>query len=248
MIMNKTLGIIGFGRFGQLIAKHLKYHLLVYVSDCLDKSKIAKEIGVVFTSVEECAKKDIVILCVPISKFESVLNQIIPQLKRNATVLDVCSVKEKPCKFMNEYVSKSNCCIGAHPLFGPDTAKNGLKDKKIVLCPISSTQKISKITNFLNQIGLDVIITDPQNHDIEMAKSLALIHFLGRGLNKINVQDVKLATPTHEMFVELVNIVKNDSEQLFKDMQAHNKFARKIRKTLIEELTRIDGELDGIIC
>jgi prephenate dehydrogenase len=242
--MTKTLGIIGFGRFGQLVTKHLKDNMEISVSDLIDKRKMANEMGVVFTNIEKCASNDIVLLCVPISAFEKVLLQIIPFLKTGSTVLDVCSVKESPVKAMEKYVPKYCNCIGTHPLFGPDSAKDGLNGKKIVICPIRVNQ-IRKIKNFLTQFGLEIIETNPEEHDKQMAKSLALIHFLGRGLKHVNVQDVEMATPTHEMFVELVNIVQNDSKQLFVDIQQHNRFTRKIRKSLIQELIKIDGEIDG---
>ena len=241
--MVKTVGIIGFGRFGQLVAKHLKKYFQVFVNDKIDKRKEAEKIGVNFTSLEKCATKDIVLLCVSISDFEDVLRQIIPYLKKETIVADVCSVKEKPVKVMKIFVPKKCECIGMHPLFGPDTAKNGLKGKKIVLCPVR-TKQLMQIKNFLTKLGLIVIVSTPEEHDKQMAKSLALIHLLGRSLNKVGVNDVEMTTPTHEMFLELVNIVKNDSEQLFLDMQRYNRFARDTRKTLINDLIKIDGELD----
>lgn len=159
--MVKSVGIIGFGRFGQLAAKYLKNHFQVFVSDKNDKRKIAENIGVNFTSLEDCAAKNIVLLCVPISDFEDVLKQIIQFLK-DSIVAGVCSVKEKPVNIMKKMVPKDCECIGMHPLFGPDTVKNGLKDKKIVLCPIR-TKKLMKIKNFLSKLGLIVIISHQKN-------------------------------------------------------------------------------------
>lgn len=240
--MVKSVGIIGFGRFGQLIAKHLKDHFQVFVSDKIDKRKIAENIGAKFTSLEKCATKNIVLLCVPISDFEDVLKQIVPFLK-DSVVADVCSVKEKPVNAMEKMVPKDCECIGMHPLFGPDTVKNGLKGKKIVLCPVK-TKRLIEIKNFLSELGLNVIISTPKEHDEQMAKSLGLIHLIGRALNKIGVNNIEMATPTHEMFIELVNIVKNDSEQLFVDMQQYNRYSKDIRKKLIKELIKLDGELN----
>ena len=37
--MRKSLGIIGFGRFGQISAIHLKKYFRVFVSDCIDFSE-----------------------------------------------------------------------------------------------------------------------------------------------------------------------------------------------------------------
>lgn len=240
----KSVGIIGFGRFGQLAAKHLAKHFKVFVSDHIDKRKEAREIGVTFAIAEECASKDIVLLCIPISEFEKVLRQIVPFLKKSALVCDVCSVKEEPVKVMRKLIPKECECIGTHPLFGPDTTKNGLQGKKIVLCPVRTRQLVS-IKNFLKKLGLNIIMTTPKEHDEQMAMSLILIHFLGKALLKMGLERIELATPTHEQLMELVDIVRSDTEQLFVDMQTHNRFARKARKLLIEKLIKIDGELDA---
>ena len=241
--MVTSVGIIGFGRFGQFAATHLKKHFQVFVYNKNDKRKIAENIGVTFVGLEECATKNIVLLCVPISKFEDVLQQIIPFLKKDTIVADVCSIKENPVKVMKEIVPKDCECIGTHPLFGPDSVKNGLENKKIVLCPVR-TKKLIEIKNFLSKLGLTVIISTPEEHDKQMARSLGLIHLLGRSLDKIGVSNVEMTTPTHEMFIELVKIVNNDSEQLFLDMQHYNRFSQGIRKKLLKELTKIDGELN----
>jgi len=251
-VKKKSLGIIGFGRFGQLAAKHLKKHFTeVFVSDHVDKRKEAGRLGVSFVAIDECAGKDVVLLCVPISSFRKVLKTIIPRLKAGALVIDTCSVKEEPVRAMKELIPNKCECIGTHPLFGPDTAKDGVIGKKIVLCPVQKSASrrsiMPHIKRFLTtKLGLTVITTTPKEHDWQMARSLALIHILGTALLRTDVKRVNLTTPTHERLVELVDIVKNDSKQLAIDMQTHNRFARKARKDLIRELKKIDGELEAL--
>lgn len=77
-----------------------------------------------------------------------------------------------------------------------------------------------------------------------MAKSLGLIHLIGRFLTKIGINKVEMTTSIHEMFIELVNIVKSNSEQLFVDMQQYNCYSQDISKKLINELIKLDGELN----
>ena len=227
----KSVGIIGFGRFGQFASNCLRKQFKVFVTDFQDKKNEANKIGVTYTSLEKCSKKDIIILCVPISEFEKVLRQIVPFLKKGALI-------------MEKLIPKDCECIGTHPLFGPDTAKNGLNGKKIVLCPIKTTC-YPQVQKYLKSLGLNVITTSPEEHDKQMAKSLALVHLLGNVILRTGMGKVEMSTPTHEMFIKLVDIVKNESDQHFSDMQKHNKFTRKTRKILINELIRIDGELNA---
>ncbi len=241
--MKSTVGIIGFGRFGQLSAKHLKEHFEVYVCDREKRRDEAKRIGVNISTLQECAGKDIIVLSVPISDFESVVKEMLPNLKPGALVLDVCSVKEYPIKVMDKLIPKECECIGTHPLFGPDTAQNNLKEKKIVLCPIR-TKRLAGIKKFLNELGLKVIVAEPEDHDFQMARSLALIHLLGRALEGIGLEKIEMATSSHEMFLDLMNIANNDSMQLFFDIQRYNRFAKGTRKELIANLTKMDSTLD----
>lgn len=237
-----SVGIIGFGRFGQYVAKCLKDNFAVVVTNRTDRRKEAKRIGVRYTDQKECAKQDIVILCLSISSIEEVLNDVAPFLKKGALVLDTCSVKEYPVAVMQKIIPQYCECIGTHPLFGPDTTKNGIEGKKIALCPIR-TKRLGRVVSFLEKIGLETIVLTPEEHDRQMARSLALIHFFGNALSKIDIKSVDVATATHERLKELVTIVENDSDQLFFDMHHYNRFTQEVRRKLIDELVSIDKRL-----
>ena len=242
--MVKTVGIIGFGRFGKLSATILKPYFDIYIYDNNIDRKTHKNDEFFYVDLKTCASKDVVLLCVPISSFEEVVKNIIPHLKKGSLVIDVCSVKELPVSIMKNNIPEYCECIGTHPLFGPDTIHNSLKGKKIVICPVK-TMKLASIITFLEKLHLTVITISARDHDYQMAKSLALIHFIGRGLDTIGVKKISLATPTHNTFINLIDIVRNDSKQLFLDMHTYNRFTKEVRKNLIYELIKLDGELNG---
>ena len=240
--MNEV-GIIGFGRFGQLAAVHLKNAgMNVFVSDIEDKSMQAEKLNVKFVSFNETVSKEFIIICVPISAFEETLIKAVPLLKKDSIVFDVCSVKEFPARKMRELIPENIECIATHPLFGPDTANDDLDGLSIVLCPVR-TSRFEKVKAFLNSLNLNIIEISPQEHDEQISRSLLMIHFIGKALLKLNVENVVVKTKTHERLLELVNIVRNDSEQLFKDMNCFNSFSAQARKKLIEKLINIDDSL-----
>ncbi|MBN1785587.1 MAG: prephenate dehydrogenase/arogenate dehydrogenase family protein [Candidatus Methanofastidiosa archaeon] len=239
----ESIGIIGFGRFGQLMAIHLKESLEVYVGNRSDKSAIAEEMGVNYAPIAECARKDIVVPCVPISQLEATLRSISGKVREDSLVCDVCSVKIWPAIWMSEILPRQCSILGTHPLFGPDTTKRGLGGKMIALCPIRGVD-IEKVEGFLHSLGLVTKTTTPENHDMQMARSLALIHYLGNALDRLDIDSVELATKTHEKLRELVTITRNDSKQLFMDMHRYNPYVSKVRKELIGELVDLDKELD----
>jgi len=239
----ESIGIIGFGRFGQLMARYLRDRLDVFVSNRSDKSEIAKELGVEYTNIEECSTKDIVVPCVPIGVLRPTLEKISVHVSNNM-VCDACSVKMWPVKWMLETLPKGCSILGTHPLFGPDTTKKGLDGKTIALCPVRNVE-IEKVKRFLLSLGLRPYVTTPEEHDKQMASSLAMIHYLGNALDNLDIEKVELATKTHEKLMELVRITRNDSRELFIDMHRYNPFVSVIRKRLIEELKELDCFLDS---
>ncbi len=80
--MKMKIGIIGFGQLGQFAAKHLINGFDVLAADKFDRRKEADEIGAKFVSMEEAASQDVVIVSVPISRFESALMEIRGFLKK----------------------------------------------------------------------------------------------------------------------------------------------------------------------
>ena len=95
------IGIIGFGRFGELAGKYLSKHFKVYAYDSQNK-KYASNNNIIPSNLNEVCKKDVILLAVPISQLESVLNEIKNLVNENALVVDACSVKEYPVQLMKK--------------------------------------------------------------------------------------------------------------------------------------------------
>ena len=189
------IGIIGFGRFGKLLTKHLSEDFEVYVSSRSNKDKEIKELKGIPASFEEVCKKDIIIPCVPISAFEDTMHKAKELLKENALVIDVCSVKEYPVKLMKEILPEKIKLLATHPLFGPDSASETLEGNSIVLCKIRLTDDCyQKIKSHLQKKGLIVIEATPEEHDKEIAVSLALTHFIGRALADFKAKKLRITT------------------------------------------------------
>lgn len=211
----KTLGIIGFGQFGRLIKKHLENYFEIVWND--------QEKGV---PIEEAASKEMVIIAVPIQEFESVIRRIKNKTKKNALIIDVCSVKVKPVKIMKRLLQRNVQILATHPLFGPQSSANGLKGLSIVLCPVR-IHNLNAIKDFLEKLGLKVIISNAKEHDKQMAKTQALTHLIGRALNKINFKEVEMMTSSSYDLLKIKECLKDDSLELFNAIQHENPFAQK---------------------
>lgn len=239
------IGIIGFGRFGQLLAKILKskHQIMVYDKQVKLKNK-AKYFGIIFADLNKICQQELIILAVPISAVKNVLQQIKDKTPAKSIVMDVCSVKEYPAKLMLKILSPKTQIVASHPMFGPDSAKYGLKRLRMVFWPIRITkQNYSRVKKVFGTLGLKIIQIAPKEHDRQNALSLALVHFIGRGLEKIQIKPQLLTTLGFERLLKVCETVTNDTWQLFQDMQTYNQFAKPLRKRFIKATEMIDKKL-----
>lgn len=240
----KTLGIIGFGSFSELMVRCLKPYFKIRVASHRNVKDRAREFGVEQSSLQVVASSDIVIIGVVVKYFEKVLKQIAPHIKPGALVLDVASVKIKPAKLMEKYLPGGAEILATHPLFGPQSARNGIDGAKIVLCPIR-TKNLVKVKNFLiNDLKLDVLIRTPKEHDESMAYVLGLTHFIGRAINNIDIPFTHLNTQTYTHLLKIKELIGKDSVDLFESIQNENPYAKKVRVSFMKDLEDLEQNLN----
>ncbi|MBT7609519.1 MAG: prephenate dehydrogenase/arogenate dehydrogenase family protein [Bacteriovoracaceae bacterium] len=238
------VGLIGFGRLGRLISKYITQDSDLIIYDLNDVKKDVEALGARYGNLEEACQCQIVIPAVPISSFEVVIKEISPLIKKDALVIDVCSVKENPSKIMLEHLPSSVSILATHPMFGPDSARKTLFGSKIVLCPVRIEDKAYQDLKFyLEGHGMKVIVASPETHDKEISHSLLLTHFIGRTLMELGAKDLNIDTKGYRRLMKILGTVENDSWQLFQDMNSYNPYADETRKEFIEALLTIDKKV-----
>jgi len=239
------IGIIGFGRFGKLVSHYLARDLEVLVYNRSDKLSEIVRTGAHPASLETVCRQDIVIPCVPISGFRDNLKSIAPLLKPDTLVIDVCSVKEYPVQWMTEDLPDSVSILGTHPMFGPDSAADSLKDRKICLCRVRVPDKqYRKIKKYLLSKGLIVIEATARKHDEQIATSLSLTHFIGRILSESGAVPLDIDTEGYKRLLRILEVVERDTWQLFLDMHRYNPYARKKRIEFMDIMQDINARLE----
>lgn len=237
----KKIGIIGFGRFGQLISKYLAKDFKIHVYCKNNNINEIKKLNCIPSSFKDVCKNDFIIPCVPISDFKDVIKEISTHIKNGATIIDVCSVKEYPVDIMKQILPNNIDILATHPMFGPDSANDSLKNKKIVLCKVRMKKKnYNLIANYLTKKGLNIIHTSPKEHDEQIAYSQVLTHFIGRSLIDFDAQKFKIDTEGYNRLLNILDVVKNDSWQLFEDMNKYNKYSKQMRNNFIKSLNKIN--------
>jgi prephenate dehydrogenase len=238
------IGIIGFGRFGKLIARYLAQDFDVWVFNRTDRSEEIRATGGRAASLNSVCQQKIVILCVPISALKEVLSEIGPLLKKDAVVADVCSVKIYPCQWMKTLLPDSVSILATHPMFGPDSAADCLEGRKIFLSPLRmDKQTYRKIRAYLAAKKLVIAESTPEDHDEQIAVSLALTHFIGRTLSEIGARPLGLDTEGYKRLLHILDVVEHDSWQLFYDMHRFNPYAQEKRTALMQAMQKINDRL-----
>ncbi len=128
------IGIYGLGRFGAFFAGLLSSKAEVKAwSRNPDRPAPA---GVQRVGEEELLAMPAVCLCVDIGAMPEVLARIAPRLGPGTLVLDTCSVKELPVRWMRELLPPGVEILASHPMFGPDSGARGVEGLPMILCPV----------------------------------------------------------------------------------------------------------------
>jgi len=239
------IGIIGFGRFGRLVAQLIRANfgdvrILVFAR----KKEPGVSEGFEFATLEEVCGSDVVIPCVSISSFEEVISSICGKIKPGALLIDVCSVKVYPVQVMMKYIPDSIEILATHPVFGPDSASPGLKELKVIMHGVRiSSAKFDRIKRRCRDIGLVVIEMTPEEHDRLMAYSLAYTHLIGRIGERIGVKSTDIDPSGFAQLLKVQGYVVNDTLTLFRDMHNYNPYAREMRQQVQLALTEIEETL-----
>ena len=132
-----TIGIVGYGRFGQFIAKTFAKHGKVVVTSRSDYTDVADAMGAKYVPLSDpdeflAQDLDVIILATSILSFESTVQGMVPSLRKHIAagntaplIVDVLSVKEFPREVMIETLPVECDILCTHPMFGPDSGRNG---------------------------------------------------------------------------------------------------------------------------
>jgi prephenate dehydrogenase len=244
--MKERCSIIGFGRFGKLLATVLREEFSVVVFDVRENREEAQELGVEFTNFERACQASTIFFCVPISEFEQAIRDAAPHLKPGTLVMDTCSVKVHPVEVMRRELPGTVEALATHPLFGPDSAKDSLEGLRIVFCPLRvSQERLDFWRDFWQRRGVSVIEKTPAEHDRLAAYSQGITHFLGRMLGELNLCSTEITTKGFEDILGVIEQTNHDTWQLFFDLQHYNPYTAEMRDKLVQAFNAILAKLDS---
>lgn len=238
------LGIIGFGAFGRLMAEHLHPFFDLRCHDPKYAAGQAAPRGVTFVDLAEAASSPIVVLAMPVAAMKQAVAAIAPHLMPGVLVLDVGSVKVLPAEIMAAGLPDHVEIVGTHPLFGPQSARNGLAGLKLALCPIRG-ERAPRIAAFLRRhFSLDVILTTPEAHDREAAAVQGLTHLIAKVLVQMEPLPSTMTTRSFDLLIEGINMVRDDAPEVFDAIERLNPYAGEVRRKFFSLAAALADELE----
>ena len=225
-----SIGIMGFGAFGRLMARHLQPHFALRICDpAHPPSPDTTGKGLRPATISEIGSCDLVILAVPVAAIPEAVAALRPHLKAGAIVLDVGSVKIGPARMLAEGLPGHVAIIGTHPLFGPQSARNGLAGLKIALCPIRG-HSTPRIAAFLRHVlKLKVIVTTADAHDREVAMVQGLTHLIAKILVRMEPLPQHMTTASFDLLMQATEMVRYDAPNVFMAIERANPHAKAVR-------------------
>jgi prephenate dehydrogenase len=223
-----ALGLIGFGAFGRLTARHLSAWFDIRAHD---PAPTHGDGAAALVSLEEAAGCPTVVLAVPVEALEATLDAIRPHLAADALVIDVGSVKVKPARLMAERLREGVRIVGTHPLFGPQSARDGVAGLRMAVCEVRGTKDARRVAAFCRQaLRLKVFQVSPEDHDREAATVQGLTHLIARVLLAMEPLPTRMTTASFERLMQAVDMVRHDSPAVFRAIERDNPFAAEVRE------------------
>ena len=135
---------------------------------------------------------DLIILATPVNTIISVLDILGKDFKRSVIITDIGSTKLSVVERAEKALHHSVMFVGSHPLVGsekkgPTYANAALYDNgSCIMTPTDKTNRLAKdkIKQFWSQLGMNVKIMSPQEHDEHLAFISHLPHFAAFSIMK----------------------------------------------------------------
>ncbi|XAR66843.1 Arogenate dehydrogenase (NADP(+)) [Bertholletia excelsa] len=244
------IAIIGFGNFGQFLAKTLvRQGHTVLAHSRSDYSAAAAELGVSFFSDADdlCEEHpDVILLCTSIISTEKVLRALpLQRLKRSTLFVDVLSVKEFPRNLFLQMLPLDFDILCTHPMFGPESGKHGwnglpfVYDKVRIGLEESRVSRCEKFLDIFAKEGCRMVEMSCAEHDRHGAGSQFITHTTGRILEKLMLESTPINTKGYETLLDLVENTARDSFELYYGLFMYNKNA-------MEQLERLDLAFESL--
>jgi len=239
-----SLGIVGYGAFGQLSARFLRPWFRILAHDPqVTESPVE---GVAMADLSAVCRCDIVVIAVPLSALVQACRAMAPLLRPGTLVMDVCSSKVLPAEILLRELPPHVDLLATHPMFGPQSIGAGIgagtKGLKMVLCPLRAPGA-KRVAAFLRaRFGLSILVASPEEHDREAAFTQGLTHLIAKALLRMDDLPGRITTRSFDLIRQAVEMVRHDAPGVSHAIET-NPYAAGARSRFFAEMDAVRREL-----
>jgi len=238
----KTVGIVGSaGIMGQWFKRF-------FTDAGLNVLECDQESG---EPIETLAKKaDVIVLSVPMSAAEKVVQTLMPLLRSGQLIVENCSVKSCVLPALVQEARPDIELLGIHTMFGGDVPS--LLEQNVIFTHTErSGARAQAFEDLLYKYGATIRHASVEQHDITAAFIQSTLQLsmliLADVMTEAFEDPVKLefmSTPNFRNTWQTMTRVLKQSEDLLVDLQTQNIFAERMRHRFLEAACRLTFALD----
>jgi len=248
------VGLLG-GSIGMAIKKNGLADKVVGIGRDIKRLKKAVLLGAVDTVTTDyiagSKNADLVILSMHINSSLEAAKKIAPFLKKDTVVTDVESTKELFCKKMRGILPDGIHFVGAHPIAGLERHGVDVATDKLfteTVCVIARTTKTNKnaflkVEKLWNEIGANVVLFSPGQHDKLVAFTSHLPHIVAVSL--VNILGKK-GTVDKDLKLVIGNGFKDTTRIASSSPEMWQEICKTNKKNILDVLSRFQRELDKV--
>ena len=202
----------------------------------LDRRSSEEEIG---RALADC---DMVLVCVPVTAMDAVIDRLVPGLAAPTILCDVGSVKVLPMKAMTDRYDGP--VVGTHPLFGP-VIPDGFEPRVAVMPGRERDARAAEaVADLFTRCGYACFTTTPQDHDRAMAYIQGLnftstVAFLAAARDVEGIRD--FVTPSFQRRLDSAAKMLTQDGELFEVISEANPFLQEVSRRFMSYLSLAAG-------
>jgi prephenate dehydrogenase len=205
---------------GSWCAKFLKangYTVIVTDKNVQAAEAFAKRYGLQFLSDQLVAvrRAGVVVLATPTKVTSAILLQTVPELKRDALVVEMSSIKAPVLRSIRSLRRNGIDVLSIHPMFGPGVRT--IKGRCMLAVAVPKHREANRLLSIFRKKGARIVYCTPERQDSLASVILALPHFMNvsfvetlRSL-RVNLDDVtSVAGTTFQLQMLLAEEIYNE--------------------------------------
>jgi prephenate dehydrogenase len=252
----KNITVIGIGLIGSSFALALKANGFKGKITGIGRSRKnlikAKKRGIIDAYTTEYAEgvkdADLILLAVPVGRFETIIKSIRLSVRKGAIVTDVGSVKAGIVRRISPLMPEGVHFVGAHPIAGKEcsgircASAELYRNARCVITPGPSTDKgaLKKIMRLWKKVGSTTVLMSPAEHDVIFGAVSHLPHMVAYALVNSIVKTGNNILPHGGRGLRDMTRIALSPPELWRDICACN------RKNILKSLKKFSSSVSRL--